>query len=149
MFVFMTIAYLAVGLVVFNAMLMSVFERIREFGIMKALGVGPLRVAEVIALEALLEAALAALCAGDPGRRLMAKLLHDHPLDLSGLMSGSATVGGMSFDPRIGATLSLGAVLTPLAFLFVLVHGGGGLPRLPRGHARSPGRHPAPMRDPC
>lgn len=119
MFVFMTIAYLAVGLVVFNAMLMSVFERIREFGIMKALGVSPLRVAEVIALEALLETALAALCAGALGT-LMAKLLHEHPLDLSGLMSGSATVGGMSFDPRIGATLSLGAVLTPLAFLFAL-----------------------------
>jgi ABC-type lipoprotein release transport system permease subunit len=119
MFVFMSIAYLAVGLVVFNAMLMSVFERIREFGIMKALGVSPLRVAQVIAIEALLETALAAVIAGALGACL-ARLLHDHPLDLSSLMSGSATVGGMAFDPRIGATLSPAAVFTPLAYLFVL-----------------------------
>lgn len=118
-FVFMTIAYLAVGMVVFNAMLMGVFERIREFGIMKALGVGPGRVAAVIAVEALLEAGLASLLAGALGLAL-AVLLHRHPLDLRGMLSSSATVSGMAFDPVIGALITPQAVLRPLAFLFVL-----------------------------
>jgi ABC-type antimicrobial peptide transport system permease subunit len=118
-FVFMTIAYLAVGLVVFNAMLMGVFERIREFGIMKALGVGPGRVAAVIAVEALLEAGLAAVLAGSLGLAL-AVLLRRHPLDLRTMLSSSATVGGMAFDPVIGALITPQAVLRPLAFLFVL-----------------------------
>lgn len=119
LFVFMAIAYTAVGLVVFNAMLMSVFERIREFGIMKALGVSPARVAAVIAVEALIEAGLAAVLAGVLGLAL-SKLLHDHPLDLSSLMTGSATAAGMAFDPVIGAVISTRSVLLPLAFLFVL-----------------------------
>ncbi|HTB33569.1 MAG TPA: FtsX-like permease family protein [bacterium] len=119
LFVFMAIAYLAVGLVVFNAMLMGVFERIREFGVMKALGVGPGRVAAIIAVEAVLEAALAAVLAAALGLAL-AWFLHGHPLDLSGLMPQSSTLNGMAFDPRVGAELSLRSVLTPLAFLFVL-----------------------------
>src|SRR5262249_50434442 len=35
------VIYVAVGILVLNAMLMAVFERIREFGVMKALGTGP------------------------------------------------------------------------------------------------------------
>jgi ABC-type lipoprotein release transport system permease subunit len=119
LYVFMVIAYLAVGLVVFNAMLMSVFERIREFGILKALGVQPAEVAAIVALEALMEGALAALIAGGLGLWL-AWLLHSHPLDLSGMLSQGATIGGMAFDPVIGAVLSARSVLVPLAFLFVL-----------------------------
>lgn len=119
LFVFMTIAYLAVGLVVFNAMLMSVFERIREFGIMKALGVSPGRVALVIAIEALIEAGLAALLAGALGTGL-AQYVHLHPLDLRRFMPQSATIAGMAFDPVIGAVVSRDATLLPLAFLFVL-----------------------------
>jgi ABC-type lipoprotein release transport system permease subunit len=119
MFVFMTIAYLAVGLVVFNAMLMSVFERIREFGVMKALGVGPGRVAQVIAVEALIEAALAALLAGSLGL-LMSAILRRHPINLSYLMPQAPTLGGISMDPIVTATLSTSTLVTPLAFLFIL-----------------------------
>ena len=119
LFVFMAIAYLAVGLVVFNAMLMSVFERIREFGVMKALGMGPGRVAAIIAVEAVFEAALAAVLAGALGLGLSA-LLRAHPLDLRGLMAQSSTLGGMAFDPLIGAVITPRSVLVPLGFLFVL-----------------------------
>jgi ABC-type lipoprotein release transport system permease subunit len=45
------IVYVAVGILILNAMLMAVFERVREFGLFKALGVGPSRILSLIFLE--------------------------------------------------------------------------------------------------
>ena len=42
------IVYIAIGILILNAMLMAVFERIREFGVLKALGVGPCGVLRLI-----------------------------------------------------------------------------------------------------
>lgn len=119
MIVFMTIAYLAVGLVVFNAMLMNVFERVREFGIMKALGVEPLRVFAIIAIEAVLEAVVASVLALLVGLPL-ARWFQLHPIDLRYLMPKSFTMAGLAFEPVFGTQLSWRSVLEPLAFLFVL-----------------------------
>jgi ABC-type lipoprotein release transport system permease subunit len=49
------IIYIAVGILILNAMLMAVFERIREFGVLKALGVGPLRVVNLILIESAIQ----------------------------------------------------------------------------------------------
>ena len=53
------IIYVAVGILILNAMLMAVFERIREFGVLKALGVGPLRVVNLILVESAIQAGIA------------------------------------------------------------------------------------------
>ncbi len=53
------IIYVAVGILILNAMLMAVFERIREFGVLKALGVGPLRVVNLILVESAIQTAVA------------------------------------------------------------------------------------------
>ncbi len=53
------IVYVAVGLLILNAMLMAVFERIREFGVLKALGMGPLRVMNLILLESAIQTGIA------------------------------------------------------------------------------------------
>ena len=53
------IVYIAVGILILNAMLMAVFERIREFGVLKAIGVGPLKVFSLIMVESLLQATVA------------------------------------------------------------------------------------------
>jgi len=51
--------YFAVAILVLNGMLMVVFERIREFGVMKAIGYGPGTVFRLICVEAGLQALLA------------------------------------------------------------------------------------------
>ncbi|MBW1880900.1 MAG: ABC transporter permease [Deltaproteobacteria bacterium] len=53
------IIYLAVAILILNAMLMAVFERIREFGVLKAIGYGPGRVLSLMVIEGLLQAVVA------------------------------------------------------------------------------------------
>src|SRR5215510_2423413 len=53
------IIYVAVGILILNAMLMAVFERIREFGVLKALGMGPLRVVSLILVESAIQTVIA------------------------------------------------------------------------------------------
>lgn len=57
--VIFAIVYLAIGILILNAVLMAVFERIREFGVMKAIGVGPGSVLLLILSETAIQTGLA------------------------------------------------------------------------------------------
>ena len=54
-----SIVYVAVGILILNAMLMAVFERIRELGVLKALGAGPRLVMSLILIESAIQTAVA------------------------------------------------------------------------------------------
>ena len=58
-FVLYFIIYIAVGILILNAMLMAVFERIREFGVLKAIGAGPGRVLGLILIESAMQTGIA------------------------------------------------------------------------------------------
>ena len=53
------VIYIVVAILILNAMLMAVFERIREFGVLKALGVEPRQVLWLIFVESGLQTGLA------------------------------------------------------------------------------------------
>ena len=53
------VVYVVIAILVLNAMLMAVFERIREFGVLKAIGVSPGTVVTIIVAESALQTALA------------------------------------------------------------------------------------------
>jgi ABC-type lipoprotein release transport system permease subunit len=53
------VVYVVIAILVLNAMLMAVFERIREFGVMKAIGVTPATVLGIILAEAALQTGIA------------------------------------------------------------------------------------------
>lgn len=53
------VVYVVIAILVLNAMLMAVFERIREFGILKAIGVSPGTVLAIIVVESAIQTALA------------------------------------------------------------------------------------------
>lgn len=55
MVVIFVIIYLAIAILVLNAMLMAVFERIREFGVFKAIGGSPLRVLTLVLCESMIQ----------------------------------------------------------------------------------------------
>ena len=113
------IAYSAVGLVILNAMLMNVFERIREFGVMKAIGVIPSQVFWLIVAEAMLEAVFANVLALGLG---IPVVLHfeTHGIDLTSLSPGGA-IAGIAFDPVWYCKLTTRTIVTPVWFMFVMV----------------------------
>jgi ABC-type lipoprotein release transport system permease subunit len=59
MLVMYLIVYAAVAILVLNAMLMAAYERIRENGVLKALGVSPFQIFGLMVVEAVIQAVLA------------------------------------------------------------------------------------------
>lgn len=113
------ITYAAVAMVVLNATLMSVFERVREFGVMRALGVTPFGVMQVVLLEVLTQASLAIVLAAAGGYGL-STYFETHGIDLSGL-TNDASMMGIAFDPTWYTRVTPGTVLFPVLSLAVVV----------------------------
>jgi putative ABC transport system permease protein len=113
------IAYAAIGMVTLNAMLMAVFERIREFGIMKAVGVSPFQITGMIFLESLFQTALASFIGIAVG--LPASLyLRDHGIDLTQFGEGIA-ISGVAMDPIWSTIVTANTVIMPIVFMAAIV----------------------------
>jgi len=113
------LVYIAIGIVVLNAMLMAVFERIREFGIMKAIGVSPLGVFHMIVLETVVllgcSMALAAvLCIP------VSIYLSVYGIDLSSQMA-TMSVSGVGANPIMKAVFDVPTVVAPAVVLTIVV----------------------------
>ncbi|MDX8410770.1 MAG: FtsX-like permease family protein [Mariprofundaceae bacterium] len=118
--IMLVITYIAVAMVILNAMLMSVFERIHEFGIMKAIGVSPWQIVRLIYAETTIQTCVASLLALFSGW-WAADYYARYGIDMSSLGGGSISYGGIAFDPIWYAYVTPEAVLTPIVFLFVIV----------------------------
>jgi ABC-type antimicrobial peptide transport system permease subunit len=108
------VIFLIVGLGVFNAMTMSVFERTREFGVLASLGTRPGRLLGMVLFEALWQGALAFVA----GVAIAALVLYGMgTVDLGSVMQGDVMGVRMPSQLKLGlfpASLK-GAALT--AFL--------------------------------
>jgi len=116
--IFGLIFMLAAALGVVNTLLMSTFERIHEFGVLKALGAGPLRIVRDVAAEAFLLALLSTLIGVAVGVVATVYLQH-HGIDLSGL-GGDITFGGVAFNPIWRATLTARIVWVPVVSMWLV-----------------------------
>ncbi len=101
------VVYIAIGILILNAMLMAVFERIREFGVLKALGVEPRQVMAMIFLESGIQTALA----------LAAGVLLSIP-GLWYLIRFGIDMGSLAGAPVMGLAMSsvMYALVTPLTY---------------------------------
>ena len=113
------IVYMAIGIVILNAMLMAVFERVREFGVLKAIGVGPLGVLGLVYLETLIQTALA-LAAGVGLAIPTNWYLVTTGIDLGGSTEG-LTVMGSFVDPLWRSHVTLATYTGPSIALLVIV----------------------------
>jgi ABC-type lipoprotein release transport system permease subunit len=116
--IFGLIFLLAAGMGVLNTMLMATYERIREFGILKALGATPWRILRDVAAEALLLAALGTVLGAVLGLA-GSYYLQEVGLDLS-IFAGTYSVGGVAFDPIWRATISLEMVFIPVVLMLII-----------------------------
>ncbi|MFH1091853.1 MAG: FtsX-like permease family protein [Pseudomonadota bacterium] len=116
--IFGIIFFLAAGLGVLNTMLMATFERIREFGLLKALGTTPWRILRDVAAEALVLGFVSTLVGIFIGA-LASYYLMVHGLDTSA-WAGTYSVAGVAFDPLWKATITLRTVLLPVAVMWVV-----------------------------
>jgi len=115
--VFVFIVYLAIAFVILNAMLMAVFERVREFGVLKALGVGPGGVLALIFVESAIQVVLAIAAGLALGTPLLLYLA-ETGINL-GPEEGMA-IAGLAWDPVMHARITQDTFTTPIV-LFVFV----------------------------
>lgn len=113
-----TLIYIAVAIVILNAMLMAVFERIKEYGVMKAIGVSPWQVFKLVMAETAVmtvAASFLGLFIGVP----LAYLSQFHGIDLSSA-GNQASFSGVALDPVWRGNLSFRIVFWPFVMLYVL-----------------------------
>lgn len=115
---FILIAYFAVALVVLNAMLMSVFERMREFGVLKAIGVAPWQLARLVLTETFIQISVAVVLALSIAIPLI-KFYQQNGIDVSGF-SGSTNVAGMAFEAVWRPIITSNTLVTPVLMLYLI-----------------------------
>jgi len=111
------IIYLAVGILILNAMLMAVFERIREFGVLKAIGYSPAQVMGMMVAEALMQAAIASVLGvllAAPGMWYLQVVGID-----VGRLSGMA-MAGLTMPAVIRGEYTVGTCQVPVLMLYVI-----------------------------
>jgi ABC-type lipoprotein release transport system permease subunit len=117
-FIFMVIV-LIVTIGVVNTLLMSVMERIREFGVILALGATPGRLRRAVMTEALLLGSIA-LIFGNILGALVTWYLVDVGIDLRNFISDSMEFGGVIFDPVLRAGWDFSYMLQMSGYLLLL-----------------------------
>jgi ABC-type lipoprotein release transport system permease subunit len=112
------VIYIAIGILILNAMLMAVFERVREFGVLKALGVGPTQVLALILVESAIQTGLAIAVGSGlavPGILYLSRT----GVNLESL--AGVSVMGIAMDPIWRAVVNVEVFLLPVAVLLAIV----------------------------
>ncbi|MDE2906219.1 MAG: ABC transporter permease [Acidobacteriota bacterium] len=112
------VVYIVIAILILNAMLMAVFERIREFGVLKALGVEPRQVLSLIFVESALQTGLA-LAIGLALSLPTLWYLVEFGIDTGAL--GGVSVIGATFATVWRAAVSPVTFATPALTLILLV----------------------------
>lgn len=116
-YIFLTLILILVVFGIFNTVLMSVLERTREFGLLRALGLGRRQLLMLVCCESLLLSLLAVAAGWVIGGGIHLWFAH-HGLDLGALMNGGTAMMGTFMDPVIHTELSTGRVIQLTAIVF-------------------------------
>lgn len=113
--IFSLIFTIAASLGVMNTLLMSTYDRMKEFGVIRAIGATPWRIIRQVSMEAILLTAIASIIGMIIGLGI-SLYLQEYGIDFSG--KGNLSFGGVVFDPIWKASVSFKIVLLPVALMF-------------------------------
>ena len=108
---------IAASLGVMNTMIMSTYDRMREFGIIRAIGTTPWRILKQVSLEAILMTIFASIIGVIVGLSV-ALYFQKYGFDVSG--SGNMSFGGVVMDPIWRANVSVGIVFLPVVLMILV-----------------------------
>jgi len=108
---------IAASLGVMNTMIMSTYDRMREFGIIRAIGTTPWRILKQVSLEAILMTIFASIIGVVVGLSV-ALYFQKYGFDVSG--SGNMSFGGVVMDPIWRANVSVGIVFLPVVLMILV-----------------------------
>jgi len=117
--IFLCLVFFIAGFGVLNTMLMSVFERTREIGILKALGLRPRRIVLLIIVESFLLSCMAALL-GVVFGGILSYLLVVYGIDISGGTGEPIAMLGANIEPVVYGHFDPKEGLLPLISLFII-----------------------------
>jgi ABC-type lipoprotein release transport system permease subunit len=113
---FSLIFTIAAGLGVMNTMIMSTYDRMKEFGIIRAIGATPWRIIKQVSLESFILTFIASIIGTVVG--LSATLyFQKYGFDVSG--QGNLSFGGVVMDPIWKASVSLEIILLPIGLMML------------------------------
>ncbi len=116
--IFGAIFFLAAGLGIMNTMLMATFDRIKEFGVLKAIGTSPLRIVGGMAAEAFVltfVASVLGLIIGLAG----AYYFQEVGIDTS-IFAGGFSFSGIAWDPIWRAVINVKIIVVPIVVMCVI-----------------------------
>ena len=114
--IFSLIFTVAASLGVMNTLLMSTYDRMKEFGVIRAIGATPWRIIKQVSMEAVLLTALASIIGVIIGLSV-SLYLQVYGIDFSD--KGNLSFGGVVLDPVWKASVSFKIVLLPVVLMFV------------------------------
>ena len=114
--IFSLIFTIAASLGVMNTLIMSTYDRMREFGIIRAIGATPWRIIRQVSLEAILLTLIASIIGTIVGLSI-ALYLQEYGIDISG--GGNLAIGGIVFDPIWKASISIKTVFLPVVLMML------------------------------
>ena len=117
--IFLSLVFFIAGFGILNTMLMSVFERTREIGILKALGLRPRRIVLLIVFESFLLSCVAALFGLVLGG-LLSYIMVTQGLDITGGSGEPIAMFGANIDPVVYGHFDLQEGILPLICLFII-----------------------------
>ena len=110
--IFAFVFLLSAGLGVLNTMFMATHDRVREFGMLRALGTTPTRIVVDVLVEALLLAVVAAVLGAVLGSAVSLYFEMTGGMDLTRWQGGSLMFSGVPFEPIYRFDLLPGRVVT-------------------------------------
>jgi ABC-type lipoprotein release transport system permease subunit len=113
---FSLIFTIAASLGVMNTLVMSTYDRMKEFGIIRAIGATPWLIIRQVSLEAIFLTFLASIIGTVIGLSI-AIYLQVYGIDISG--KGNLAIGGIVFDPIWRASVSIKSVFLPVVLMMI------------------------------